>query len=341
MGAVDTRAPGPQRRPDELLGAKVVPVELGQRDPQGRDQRGAARLGRQRRPHGLPLRHRRRPAPVPEHGARLHPRHRRRGAGPVPRALRRAARRDRRVRRRRLQRDRPLHRVPRRRRRRDLRLRGRRRRRRDRPPRGHHPRRRPSACCTARAPTCCRTRTARPSSPTRSPPASTTRASGPQHAHLAATGRATYLPVTDAEAMDAMALLTRTEGIIPAIESAHAIAGGLRVAERLAAEKGPEATVLINLSGRGDKDMGTAVDVVRPRRPRRRDRGPGRMSATTGTGSGVAPAFARARAEDRAALVGYLPAGLPRRRRRHRRRCAPWSTPAVTSSRSGCPTATR
>ncbi len=86
---------------------------------------------------------------------------------------------------------------------------------------------------------------------------------GPQHAHLAATGRATYLPVTDAETMEAMAMLTRTEGIIPAIESAHAIAGAMRVAERLAAEKGPEATVLINLSGRGDKDMQTAIEWFR------------------------------------------------------------------------------
>lgn len=82
---------------------------------------------------------------------------------------------------------------------------------------------------------------------------------GPQHAHLAATGRATYLPVTDAEAMDAVALLSRTEGIIPAIESAHAIAGALRVAERLKDEKGPDAVLLINLSGRGDKDMETAM----------------------------------------------------------------------------------
>ena len=83
---------------------------------------------------------------------------------------------------------------------------------------------------------------------------------GPQHAHLAKVGRATYLPITDAEAMDAMALLSRTEGIIPAIESAHAIAGALRVAEQLGAEKGPEAIVLINLSGRGDKDMETAME---------------------------------------------------------------------------------
>ncbi len=83
---------------------------------------------------------------------------------------------------------------------------------------------------------------------------------GPQHAQLAHSGRATYLPVTDTEAMEAFSLLARTEGIIPAIESSHAIAGGLRVAERLAAEKGSEATVLINLSGRGDKDMGTAIE---------------------------------------------------------------------------------
>ncbi|MBD8869707.1 tryptophan synthase subunit beta [Nocardioides donggukensis] len=83
---------------------------------------------------------------------------------------------------------------------------------------------------------------------------------GPQHAHLAATGRATYEPVTDTEAMDAMALLSRTEGIIPAIESAHAVAGALRLAEGLRETKGPDATILVNLSGRGDKDMGTAME---------------------------------------------------------------------------------
>ena len=83
---------------------------------------------------------------------------------------------------------------------------------------------------------------------------------GPAHAYLAKSGRATYIPVTDAEAMDALALLSRTEGIIPAIESAHAVAGALEVARKLGAEKGPEATMLINLSGRGDKDMETAVE---------------------------------------------------------------------------------
>jgi tryptophan synthase beta chain len=78
---------------------------------------------------------------------------------------------------------------------------------------------------------------------------------GPEHAHLAETGRATYRPVTDKAAMDALALLARTEGIIPAIESAHAVAGALE----LAAER-PGSTILVNLSGRGDKDMGTAID---------------------------------------------------------------------------------
>jgi tryptophan synthase beta chain len=78
---------------------------------------------------------------------------------------------------------------------------------------------------------------------------------GPEHAHLAETGRATYRPVTDTAAMEALALLARTEGIIPAIESAHAVAGALE----LAAER-PGSTILVNLSGRGDKDMGTAID---------------------------------------------------------------------------------
>ena len=78
---------------------------------------------------------------------------------------------------------------------------------------------------------------------------------GPEHAWLAETGRASYRPVTDAAAMDAMALLSRAEGIIPAIESAHAVAGALEVAEEQ-----PGTTILVNLSGRGDKDMGTAIE---------------------------------------------------------------------------------
>jgi tryptophan synthase beta chain len=78
---------------------------------------------------------------------------------------------------------------------------------------------------------------------------------GPEHALLKDLGRAEYRPITDAEAMDAFALLSRTEGIIPAIESAHAVAGALRLGREL----GPDAIILVNLSGRGDKDVDTAA----------------------------------------------------------------------------------
>jgi tryptophan synthase beta chain len=77
---------------------------------------------------------------------------------------------------------------------------------------------------------------------------------GPEHAWLHDTGRASYRAVTDAEAMDAFSVLCRTEGIIPAIESAHALAGALR----LGPELGPGAVLLVNLSGRGDKDVDIA-----------------------------------------------------------------------------------
>ncbi len=78
---------------------------------------------------------------------------------------------------------------------------------------------------------------------------------GPEHSLLKDLGRAEYRPITDAEAMDAFALLSRTEGIIPAIESAHAVAGALRLGQEL----GPDAVILVNLSGRGDKDVDTAA----------------------------------------------------------------------------------
>ncbi|HEV7564681.1 MAG TPA: tryptophan synthase subunit beta [Microbacteriaceae bacterium] len=77
---------------------------------------------------------------------------------------------------------------------------------------------------------------------------------GPEHAWLASIGRASYRPITDAQAMDAFRLLSRTEGIIPAIESSHALAGALELGREL----GPDAVILVNLSGRGDKDMETA-----------------------------------------------------------------------------------
>ena len=82
---------------------------------------------------------------------------------------------------------------------------------------------------------------------------------GPEHSKLASVGRATYLPVTDTEAMDAFRDLSRTEGIIPAIESAHAVAGARKVAKELADELGREPVIIINISGRGDKDVDTAA----------------------------------------------------------------------------------
>ncbi len=78
---------------------------------------------------------------------------------------------------------------------------------------------------------------------------------GPQHAWLHETGRATYEPITDVEAMAAFELVCRTEGIIPAIESAHAVAGALRVGREL----GSDSVLLVNMSGRGDKDVATAA----------------------------------------------------------------------------------
>ena len=73
---------------------------------------------------------------------------------------------------------------------------------------------------------------------------------------MSLVGRAEYRAITDAEAMEAFSLLSKTEGIIPAIETAHALAGALQVGNEL----GKEATLLINLSGRGDKDVQTAAD---------------------------------------------------------------------------------
>jgi tryptophan synthase beta chain len=78
---------------------------------------------------------------------------------------------------------------------------------------------------------------------------------GPEHSYLHDIGRAEYRPITDDEAMSAFALLSRSEGIIPAIESAHALAGAIDLGREL----GPEAIILVNLSGRGDKDVETAT----------------------------------------------------------------------------------
>jgi len=79
---------------------------------------------------------------------------------------------------------------------------------------------------------------------------------GPEHAYLKESGRATYVPITDDEALEGFKLLCKTEGIIPALESSHAIA----YAVKLAAERSKDTLVLVNLSGRGDKDLNTVAE---------------------------------------------------------------------------------
>ncbi|HLT95476.1 MAG TPA: tryptophan synthase subunit beta [Acidimicrobiia bacterium] len=84
---------------------------------------------------------------------------------------------------------------------------------------------------------------------------------GPEHAYFLDTGLARYVSITDEEALEGVSLLARTEGIIPALESAHAVAWVAKAKDELAGRK-----VLINLSGRGDKDMGTIVDWMEGRK---------------------------------------------------------------------------
>ena len=85
---------------------------------------------------------------------------------------------------------------------------------------------------------------------------------GPQHAHLKATGRGTYVSVTDEEALDAFQQLARHEGIIPALESSHALAYALKLAH---ANPDQEQNLLVNLSGRGDKDIFTVDEILKQR----------------------------------------------------------------------------
>jgi tryptophan synthase beta chain len=82
---------------------------------------------------------------------------------------------------------------------------------------------------------------------------------GPEHSHYKESGRATYVAAGDAEALDAFQTLSHAEGIIPALESAHAVAHALKMAQGEAAGK----TILINLSGRGDKDVTQVRDILR------------------------------------------------------------------------------
>lgn len=81
---------------------------------------------------------------------------------------------------------------------------------------------------------------------------------GPEHAYLKELGRAEYVPVTDREALEALKFLSRTEGIIPALESAHAVAHAIKIAPEL----GKDRIMVVNLSGRGDKDVESIMDYL-------------------------------------------------------------------------------
>ena len=83
---------------------------------------------------------------------------------------------------------------------------------------------------------------------------------GPQHAQLKETGRAQYVPINDDEALEAFQTLARSEGIIPALESSHALAQALKMAENVS----EETIFLVNLSGRGDKDLAHVHTVLHP-----------------------------------------------------------------------------
>ena len=81
---------------------------------------------------------------------------------------------------------------------------------------------------------------------------------GPEHSYLKESGRVSYRTVTDQEALAAFDFLTRNEGIIPALESAHAVAEGIKLARQLKQDE----VMVINISGRGDKDINTVAEVM-------------------------------------------------------------------------------
>ena len=264
------RAPGAQRLPDAAARRRGHPGDHRHAHAQGRDQRGDARLGGQRRDDALLLGSVAGPHPFPD-GPRVPAGHRRRGPRSSARARRAgcptwsspasAAAPTRSASSPRSSTttacgwsaSRPAATASR--------------------PAGT----RPSitggspACCTAPAPTCCRTRTARSSSRTRSRAGLDYPGVGPEHAYLHDIGRAEYEPVTDAEAMDAFALLCRTEGIIPALETrARPRRARCEVGQRARAGR----VLLVNLSGRATRTS-TPPAMVRPRRQEEVDPGPG------------------------------------------------------------------
>jgi tryptophan synthase beta chain len=131
---------------------------------------------------------------------------------------------------------------------------------------------------------------------------------GPEHAWLKDIGRAEYVGITDDEALEAFHHLCRTEGIIPALESSHAVAYAMKLAKTMR----PTRSILVNLSGRGDKDIGTVADLSgadfydRPFPMRG-------MIKVKGEAHEPHPAtFASLKAQGRKALIPYVTAGFPR-----------------------------
>ena len=339
MGAEDIRRQAPNVLRMHALGRGGPAGHERHGDAQGRGQRGDARLGHERRDDPLRPRLGDGPAPVPDDRARPPAGDRRRGGGPARRPSRAGC---------------PTSSLacvgggsnaiglldgssasrrsgwpsPRR------------------PGRGSRPavtrRRSPAGrrgSSTARARSCSRTATARSSRRTRSRPGSTTRASGRRSPRSSTAGRLEVAAATDAEAVAAIREVARTEGILPALETAHAFA----VLPRLLAGHrglGPAVpcrrrVVLVGLSGRGDKDLaalerGEAPGDERGRRRTRAAAGVRGHERHRGRPADRRRLRPRALRDGRAALIPYIVAGYPdaetslaRRPRGHRRRGRP------------------
>ncbi len=158
---------------------------------------------------------------------------------------------------------------------------------------------------------------------------------GPEHVWLHDEGRVEYTSATDEEAIAAFHLLARTEGILPALESAHAIAEVVKRAPRLSRKR----IVLVNLSGRGDKDVESVLDWDAEHSKEEGERGVLRGSgrpARRDAMSAIDEVFFQCAHEGRAAFIPFLMAGDPDLRRHRRRTWRPWPPAAPTSSSSAC-----
>ena len=140
---------------------------------------------------------------------------------------------------------------------------------------------------------------------------------GPEHVHLQERGRIEYTSADDREAIDAFHLLSHTEGILPALESAHALAEVVKLAPTMSKEQ----VILVNLSGRGDKDVESVIAFEQQRAARdRRQRHRSSICGSSGGRGGIvsrqiAQVFERCRKERRAAFIPYITAGDPDLRR--------------------------